>query len=141
MSDLQLDEDREFGEYDECEFCGQEQIRYVHTLTHRDYAEDMRVGCICAERLTEDYINPKRREIKLRNRAARRSNWPRRAWKESAKGNRYLTTSDDHHVVVFTVGQGRKLVIDGQLGRRVYQSELAAQLAAFDFLYLNLRKP
>jgi len=29
VADLQLDEGRAFGEYDECEFCGKKQIRYV----------------------------------------------------------------------------------------------------------------
>lgn len=91
--DLQLDEGRAFGEYEQCEFCGQEQIRYVHTLAHDEYPDSIRVGCICAERLTEDYVNPKRREGELRNRAARREKWVKREWKASVKGNRFLGAS------------------------------------------------
>lgn len=37
VTDLQLDEGRAFGEYEDCEFCGHEQIRFVHTLTHGGY--------------------------------------------------------------------------------------------------------
>ena len=137
VTDLQLDEGRAFGEYEDCEFCGHEQIRYVHTLTHREHPDAIRVGCICAEHLTEDYVNPRQREGELRNRAARRDHWPRRAWKKSAKGNLYLTTPDDHHVIVFPARGGFMLRIDDKPGRKVYPTKLAAQLASFDYLYLS----
>lgn len=137
VTDLQLDEGRAFGEYEDCEFCGHEQIRYVHTLAHGNYPDAIRVGCICAERLTEDYVNPKLRETTLRNRATRRENWPKRAWKKSAKGNWYLNTQDDHHIVVFPARGGLMLRIDDKSGKKVYPTRVAAQLAAFDYLYLK----
>lgn len=137
VADLQLDEGRAFGEYDECEFCGKEQIRYVHTLAHPEYADSIRVGCVCAEHLTADYVNPKQRENELRNRAARRDKWTRRAWKTSAKGNPYLETRDGHHIVVFPVSSGCMLRIDGRKGRKIYPNVAAAQLASFDYLYLK----
>lgn len=133
--DLQFDEGRSLGEYDECEFCGQEQIRYVHMLTHSDYVGEMRVGCVCAEHLTADYVNPKRREGELRNRAARREKWTHRAWKLSAKGNPYLKTRDGHHIVVFPAASGYMLRIDHLKGRKIYPTIAAAQLAGFDYLY------
>jgi len=55
-----LGEDLEFGddvEYEQCEMCGQEKIRYVHVLQHSDFNGELRVGCVCAEHMTDDYIN------------------------------------------------------------------------------------
>lgn len=47
-----------------CEACGT-KLRYEHILTHPE-SESMGVGCVCAEHLTEDYINPKRKENALK---------------------------------------------------------------------------
>ena len=33
-----------------------ETIRHVHYVTHPDYPSELRVGCVCAENLTEDYV-------------------------------------------------------------------------------------
>ena len=45
-----------------CEMgCGQTKIRYLHTVSHRDF-EDLHVGCICAGYLTNDSKTPKDRE-------------------------------------------------------------------------------
>ena len=61
--------------YESCMMCGNEKIRFVHIVSHPEVDEDFRVGCVCAEKMTGDYINPERREKDLRNRASRRSNW------------------------------------------------------------------
>ena len=54
---------------------GNEKIRYVHIVEHAEVGEAFRVGCTCAEKLTNDYLNPERRERELRNRVNRRINW------------------------------------------------------------------
>jgi hypothetical protein len=79
--------------YATCQMCGKEKIRFVHTMEHDEH-EPLEVGCICAEKMSEDHINPRRREQKLRNRAARRSKWLTRRWRVSTKGNPYLTSAD-----------------------------------------------
>jgi len=56
-----------------CQMCGNEKIRYVHIMEHPDLDENFDVGCVCAEKMSGDYEGPKRREAKLRNRAARRT--------------------------------------------------------------------
>src|SRR5438552_4145724 len=81
------DEDLAYGEYADCQFCGQEQIRFVHILCHAQYSGDIRVGCMCAEQLTDDYVTPKRKESELRSRAGRRERWLRRKWNLSQKGH------------------------------------------------------
>ena len=47
-----LGEDLESGddvEYEQCEMCGQEKIRYVHILQHPNFNGELRVGCVPAE--------------------------------------------------------------------------------------------
>ena len=60
-------------DYATCQMCGNEKIRYVHIMEHPDLDENFDVGCVCAEKMSGDYEGPKRREAKLRNRAARRN--------------------------------------------------------------------
>ena len=67
-------------DYETCMMCGNEKIRYVHIVTHEEVCEEFRVGCNCAERMTEDYLNPERRERELRNRANRKTNWKNKQW-------------------------------------------------------------
>ena len=44
----------ENGDYFKCEMCGKDEVRYVHVLYHDDYGE-IRVGCVCAGKMIEDY--------------------------------------------------------------------------------------
>ena len=70
-----MGEDLEFGddvEYEQCEMCGQEKIRYVHILQHSDFNGELRAGCVCAEHMTDDYINPQKSERELKNRLNRK---------------------------------------------------------------------
>ncbi len=75
-------EERE-TDYETCIMCGNEKIRYVHIVEHPDIAEEFRVGCTCAEKMTNDYVNPEKREKELRNRVTRRINWTRKQLKIS----------------------------------------------------------
>jgi hypothetical protein len=86
--DLRADgESADETDYATCQMCGNEKIRYVHIMEHPDLDENFDVGCVCAEKMSGDYEGPKRREAKLRNRAARRTRWLQRKWRVSAKGN------------------------------------------------------
>ena len=129
----------DLGSPDEiCEMCETQEIRYVHFMKHPDYERVLGVGCVCAERMEEDYVRPKRRENELRNAAGRKRRWLARKWRISAKGNAYLNV-DGINITVFqkrdgTWGgrlqnrmSGRK--VDSQ---RIYASEDEAKLAAFD---------
>src|SRR5260221_13852227 len=70
-----------------CEMCEIQQIRYVHTMTHPDYASDLEVGCVCAEHMEDDYVRPRMREKALRSAAGRKKKWLSRSWKISKRGN------------------------------------------------------
>ncbi len=65
-------------DYESCMMCGNEKIRFVHIVSHPEVDDDFRVGCICAEKMTGDYVNPKEKEKQLRNRANRRGTWVKR---------------------------------------------------------------
>ena len=62
-------DDAEEIEYEQCEMCGRERIRFVHIMRHPDYPDELRVGCVCAEKMSDDYVNPRRAEDTLKKRA------------------------------------------------------------------------
>lgn len=53
--------------YEQCEMCGNEKIRYAHVMIHPEYPEEIHVGCVCAEKMTDDYDTPRKRETAVRN--------------------------------------------------------------------------
>ncbi len=61
-------------EYATCEMCGKEQVPFVHVVEHDDFSERLSVGCICAMKLSGDYVNPRNQETKLKNKALRKRN-------------------------------------------------------------------
>lgn len=120
--------------YETCEMCGHEQIRFVHLMRHQEHPVELRAGCVCAEKMSGDYVAPKKRERVLRSRAARREKWLTRKWRRSAKGNLWIKARDYHVVVAAEIGQSGKFrgFINEKRGKILYESENAARLALFD---------
>ena len=118
--------------YETCMMCGHEKIRYVHVVSHPDYGDELLVGCQCAEKLTDDYINPQRREKELRNRTSQRSGFLKRRWKISAKGNEYLKI-DNHHILILEDRKTHKfsVKIDDNWGKKHFETPEQAKNAAF----------
>lgn len=121
-----------------CEMCETREIRYVHHMEHMEYSGSLGVGCVCAEKLEDDYSRPRMREQALKNATRRRQHWLSRKWKTSAKGNPYLNT-DGMNIVVFNrrprVWSARirdRSTGQEMVSRREYRTEDAAKLAAFD---------
>jgi hypothetical protein len=109
-----------------------------------DYPETLGVGCICAEHMEDDHINPRLREQRLRSRARRGRTWAPRPWRTSARGNFYLRT-EGFILTVFRVSDrnGRQswrvrvtngLTAASQAGRRRYPSADEAKRAAPTYL-------
>lgn len=124
----------EEAEYATCEMCGQERIRFVHIVEHNDFPGQLRVGCICTEKLSGDYVNPRSQENRLRRKASRKGRWLTRKWRTSAKGNEFITAEGSNLTVfpdTFRPGMW-KYCIDGQYGRQSYQSSDQAKLALFE---------
>lgn len=134
-TDLKEDEGLEFDEYETCEFCGQESIRYVHSLEHPDWQSTIRVGRICAARYT--MTSPAElaaAEAILKNRSQRRQRFPtHKSWKTSSKGNRYIEYSETH-VVVMKKPDGYRLKIGDRWGKLAFPTEKEAMLRAFDVI-------
>ncbi|MCC6649508.1 MAG: hypothetical protein IT374_28560 [Polyangiaceae bacterium] len=121
-----------------CEMCGREEIRYVHFMDHDDHPTALEVGCVCAEKMEDDLVGPRRRERGLLNQARRRRNWVTRQWRTSAKGNLTLNTDGRRFVVRLDGRHWKAHLLDGERwlgGRKRFDSEEAAKLALFDFVF------
>lgn len=126
-----------------CQMCEVRSIRYVHHLTHPDFGDEaLGVGCVCAEKMEQDYVQPRARERNLRNAAARKRRWLTRNWRISASGNDFLNT-DGMNIVVFQRPNGTwstritdRFSSAKKYSRRTYASEDAAKLKAFDEMIL-----
>lgn len=131
-----------------CEMCSRESIRYVHHMQHPDYADTVAAGCMCAEKMEDDYSSgtrpsaAKRREATLRNAASRRGRWlALQSWRTSKKGNPWIK-KDALIVTVFPAGTRFKFSIKISAGDKTYFSTRsyptldAAKLASFDSMTL-----
>jgi len=130
---------REWGQpesetdYETCMMCGQPKVRYVHIVIHKEVAEEFRVGCNCAERMTNDYLNPQKRENELRNKGTRRISWVKKDWKISKNGNRFLNI-DGRHLLIYkdNKSQKYKIKIGERFGRKQYEDLSTAKIAIFN---------
>ncbi len=118
-----------------CQMCGMEKVRYVHVLTHDQYGE-IEVGCVCASKMTQDYVGPKAAETAARNRSTRRSTWLTRKWIETPKG--YRLTKGPFSVLVYSAGPAWKVMVSDDdrkiWGKKRFESIDKAKLAAFDYV-------
>lgn len=121
--------------------CEVREIRFVHYMQHPAYADILGCGCVCAERMEEDYTAPRERERVLRNAAGRKRRWLSRAWRTSSKGNPYIN-ADGYNVVIFPLtgtASGNwgfrvtnRSTDDSVQSRKPYPSADSAKLKAFD---------
>lgn len=121
--DLRTDgESADETDYATWQMCGNEKIRYVHIMKHPDLDENFDVGCVCAEKMSDDYDGPTRWEARLRNRATRRARWLLLKWRVSAKGNSFLNV-DGRNLVVYPTKTGRwGYKIGDRFGAKTYQT-------------------
>lgn len=125
-----------------CEMCETQKIRYVHFMQHPDLDYSLRVGCVCAGRMEEDYVAPKMREKHLR----KRQRWLKRRWRTSSNGNAYLN-NNGLNIVIFPKKNGKwgGVIKDIKSGEKEfskldYATEDQAKLQAFErvnFLQTN----
>lgn len=91
-------------EYEQCEMCGNEKVRFVHIMKHPEYPKELKVGCVCAEKMSDDYINPRKRENELKNKCSRRNSFNKVKWKKNFDKNTY---SKKHKGEYITIMQSR----------------------------------
>ena len=127
--------------YETCQMCGNERIRYVHIMEHQEYPNELRVGCICAGKMSDDYVGPKKREQVLRNKASKRSNLFKRKWKISFMGNEYLKISNRRIVIMKNLySPGWEYAIGVQWSKGNFSTSDEAKRAAFDQLQILLNE-
>lgn len=119
--------------YETCMMCNNYPIRYVHALRHPEVDETFYVGCDCAEKMTNDYISPRRLERALRNKSSRRNLWLLKPWKYSKKGNYYLK-KDGHILIIYQNDRTKKYkcVLDKTRGKKTFESLEDAKAALFE---------
>ncbi len=128
------------SDYATCQMCGKEKIRYVHIMEHTDLEDQFEVGCVCAEKMSDDYIGPRVRENRLRNRAARRARWLQRKWRTSAKGNGFLNVEGYNLVIYPTKSKRWGYKIGDRFGQKTYATSSEAKLALFDDFWLQTQE-
>lgn len=134
VEDIREDGQEEWEtDYETCMMCGNEKIRYVHILTHPEVAEEFRVGCVCAEKMTGDYVNPKQSERELRNKTNRRINWAKKQWKISHNGN-YFLNWEEHHLLIYRDKKSSKfkVKIGETFGNKKFENLEKAKIAVFN---------
>lgn len=122
-----------------CEMCESVEIRYVHVMEHPSFSYLLRVGCVCAEHMEEDYVRPAARERQLKSAARRRVSWGKRVWRLSQHGNPYLNT-EGYNLTIVKRGSGWSVIVTNrvseasQTGRKTYSNEEEAKSAALNAL-------
>lgn len=126
-----------------CEMCENIEIRYVHYMEHPDYPEILGVGCVCAEHMENDYVNPRIREKRLRSVASRRLSWKKRKWKKSVDGvvyvnvdgfTIYVIKESNECAMCWSINVTHRLRGKTIFGRKLFKSEDEAKVFAFEAL-------
>jgi hypothetical protein len=129
-----------------CEMCTTTAVRYVHHVEHESHPP-LAVGCICAEKLCEDYLRPRELEKRLMSRERRRLKWLQRKWRASRGGGCYLRSDGLVFIVTdrCTASLVRKRYWNreamefvpewAQHGKRRHRSMEAAKMALFDYVW------
>lgn len=121
------------ADYKTCMMCNKERVRYVHIVSHPEVVGDFEVGCICAEKMTGDYLTPKRLEKKLKQRTAKRINWVKKFWKQTKNGNHTLIF-EKHRLLIFYDSRTKKIKckIGDIWGKKTFETIEQAKHAIFN---------
>lgn len=100
---IDLAENTETGDsipYEQCEMCGNEKIRYAHVMIYPEYPDEIHVGCICAEKMTDDYDTPRKRETAVRNRTIRKKNFNKVQWRFNREKRTYSKKYKGEYITI-----------------------------------------
>ena len=86
-------------EYTQCEMCDKEGIRFVHILSHPEYGE-IHVGCECASKMLNDYVNPQQREKDFRNKINRLKNFLKIEWRYNPTKRTYSAKYKGEYITI-----------------------------------------
>lgn len=125
--------------YEQCEMCGNESIRYAHIMTHPDFDGEIRVGCVCAEKMTDDYVNPRKRETTLKNRLKRQKSFNKVSWKFNPSRGTYSKKYKGEYITIMKSRYGNWGIffagyrIWDYEGRKIFSKEDAEKVAFLVF--------
>lgn len=126
-------EDLGLGNYEPCEMCGNEIVRYIHVMQHVNYPEVVNAGCVCAGKMTDDYYGARLRDAAAKKKASRKSYWLKRKWKVRPNGTHALKFQGQS-VGVCYYNSKWSYFIHRQFSDRSFDSLSEAKLALFDRL-------
>ena len=86
-------------DYEQCEMCDKEGVRFIHILSHPEYGE-IRVGCDCACKMLNDYVNPQQREKDFKNKLSRLNNFLKIQWRYNPIKNTYSTRYKGEYITI-----------------------------------------
>jgi hypothetical protein len=113
-----------------CEMCEKEEIRHIHFVSHADYPATLRVGCVCAEHLTSDYVAPRAAEAAVKKRRSRLARFLQNGWKPGLNGS-FSRDWRGRRVLVAPRGAGWIAKVDGVGGRKLFAARDEASAAVF----------
>lgn len=131
------------SEYEKCEMCGNENVRFIHVMKHADVPYSLRVGCVCAEKMSDDYVNPRKYESALRNKAKRKAYFNSIPWKYNPIKKTYSKKYKDTYITILYSKYGNYgIFFQGSKiwkhnGRNIKSFELAESVAFEEFEELN----
>ena len=120
-----------------CQMCGNEEVRYVHVMEH-DRHEQLEVGCVCAEKMSKDYVTPVEMQTRLADNAKKRHaliTSPQ--WSGTWSGNQKVRRNGKTHVVFFKFGKYKFLSYDA-FGRKVFSQGYSTSREAIEALAEHL---
>lgn len=123
--------------YEICQLCGNDRVRFVFVLTHKDYPEKLKVDSSCVEQLMDNYVDPVIREKELLNRHRRRLNWLAMPWRPSEQGNDFMNIAG-YNIVIFEDKRKKGkwgYHISGGANRKLSDSKDLAKIAVFDMFW------
>lgn len=134
-------------EYEQCEMCGNEKLRFVHIMKHPEYPDVLNVGRICAEKMSDDYINPNKMENELRKKASRRNNFKRVEWNFNITKNTYSKKYKGEYITIMKSRYGNNWGVFfakqqkwDYKGNKILSFELAEKVAFEMFEELHTTK-
>jgi hypothetical protein len=129
-------DDLGYGNYETCNMCGNEQVRFIHVMKHAEYYTTVNAGCVCAGKMSEDYAAARERDREAKKRAGRKDYWLKRKWITSLDGSEHIRYKRQI-VGIFIDGVNWRPMIGAKKSVKVFSRPEDAKMHLFDYLNRN----
>jgi hypothetical protein len=115
------------GNWNTCEMCESQSIRYVHSMVHPDYWDTLDCGCVCAGHMEGSVDVAKARERRYKQAEARKAKRLQRwldmgTWRVSDKGNYWRREAGSVITIFRQGGRWKTLISNESTGLKRYSS-------------------